>query len=117
MKLQIQGQSLRFRLDEGELARLLAGEAIANVTDLGQGGKFSQSLGLHPEPAPRLQTAPGEWQLWLPESAVRDYVARLPCREALGFELDMDGNAALSLRFEVDVRDSLQLRGARRRRD
>ena len=116
MKLQIQGQSLRFRLDEAELARLLAGETIANVTDLGPGTGFCQWLGLHPDPTPRLQTAHGEWRLWLPEPAVRDYVARLPCREALRFELARDGSAALSLRFEVDVRDSLQVRGARRRR-
>jgi len=117
MKLQIQGQRLRFRLDEAELARLLAGESIANATDLGLGTGFCQWLGLHPDPAPRLKTAPGEWRLWLPESAVRDYVARLPCREALGFELTLDDSSAvLSLRFEVDVRDSLQVRGAQRRR-
>ncbi|MHB8912300.1 MAG: DUF7009 family protein [Lysobacter sp.] len=116
MKLQLQGQRVRLRLDEAELARLLAGETIANATELGQGATFRQSLGLHPDPAPNVQAAPGDWRLWLPESAVRDYVARLPCREALGFELDGDGSAALSLRFEVDVRDSLRIRGPRGRR-
>ena len=117
MKLQIQRQCLRFRLDEAELARLLAGESIANATDLGLGTGFCQWLSMHPESAPRLKAVPGEWRLWLPESTVRDYVARLPCREALGFELALDDSSAvLSLRFEVDVRDSLQVRGVAHRR-
>lgn len=117
MKLQVHGQSLRLRLDEAELSRLLAGEAIVNATDLGQGGMFRQRLALHHEPAASLLAIDGEWHLGLPESIVRDYVGRLPCREALSVELDDRAGAPLSLHFEVDVRDSLQVRGARRRRD
>ncbi len=115
MKLQIQGQQLRFRLDEAELARLVAGETMVNCTDLGPGTSFCQRLGLHAGPAPTLEALPGEWRLNLPLAAVRDYVARLPCREALAFELARPGGSVLSLRFEVDVRDSLQVRGPRRR--
>lgn len=115
MKLQLQGQHVRLRLDEAELARLLAGDTIVNATDLGAGIHFCQRLGLHAGTAPMLQATPGEWRLQLPEAAVRDYVGRLPCRKALGFELD-NGSAAVSLHFEVDVRDSLQVRGPRRRR-
>ncbi len=115
MKLQIQAQTLRFRIDEAELARLLAGETILNTTDLGRGGAFSQSLGLHAAPVARLEGPPGAWRVLLPESTVRGYVPRLPCRDALGFDLPTAGAGALSLRFEVDVRDSLQHRGGRRR--
>lgn len=114
MKLQLHGQRMRLRLDEAELARLLAGDAIVNVTELGSGLRFCQALRLHADAQPTLQAAPGAWQVGLPEAAVRDYVQRLPCREALEFELAGDGNAVLWLHFEVDVRDSLQLRGARR---
>lgn len=115
MKLQLQGQRMRLRVDEAELARLLAGEAIVNSTGLGSGSRFCQALRLHAAARPTLQAAAREWQVALPEAAVRDYVQRLPCREALEFELVCNGDAALSLQFEVDVRDSLQLRGARRR--
>ena len=115
MKLQLQDQRMRLRVDEAELARLLAGEAIVNATELGSGSRFSQSLRLHAGAQPTLQARSGEWQVGLPGTAVRDYVQRLPCREALGFALAGDGDAVLSLQFEVDVRDSLQLRGARRR--
>ena len=115
MKLQLQGQRMRLRVDEAELARLLAGEAIVNATELGSGLRFSQSLRLHADVQPTLQATPGEWQVGLPEVAVRAYVQRLPCRDALEFALAGDGGAVLVLHFEVDVRDSLQLRGARRR--
>lgn len=115
MKLQLQGQRMRLRLDEAELARLLAGEAIVNVTELGMGSRFCQSLHLHVEAQPTLQATPGDWQVALPDAAVRDYVQRLPCREALEFTLACDGGVVLTLDFEVDVRDSLQVRGARRR--
>lgn len=113
MKLQIQGQKLRFRLDEAELARLLTGETISNATELGLEVDFCQSLSLHASSAPKLETTSSEWRLFLPESTVRDYVVRLPCREALCFELAREGGKVLSLRFEVDVRDSLQVRGKR----
>lgn len=115
MKLQLQGQRMRLRLDEAELARLLAGEAIVNATELGTGLRCCQSLRLHADAQPSLQATPGEWHVGLPDAAVRDYVQRLPCREALEFALACDDNAVLMLHFEVDVRDSLQLRGARRR--
>ena len=34
MKIQLQGQSLRLRIDESELARLQVGESIENLTRL-----------------------------------------------------------------------------------
>jgi hypothetical protein len=115
MKLQVHGQSLRLRIDEAELTRLLAGETILNTTTLGAGQIFSQSLDLQELAVPELETTVGRWVLRLPRAVVDDYVLRLPCREALAFELPLPGNASLSLRFEVDVRDSLQARGPRRR--
>lgn len=116
MKLQIQGQRVRWRIDEAELERLLAGETILSITELGAAGVFLLALCLHPQAAPALETSPDRWTLRLPQIAVREYVLRLPCRDALAFELVLQAGAVLSLRFEVDVRDSVQVRGARRRR-
>jgi len=115
MKLQVHGQSLRLRIDEAELARLLAGETILNTTTLGAGQVFAQSLELRAADVPELETSAGRWTVRLPRTVVDDYVLRLPCRDALAFELPLPGDATLSLRFEVDVRDSLQARGPRRR--
>ena len=115
MKLQIQGQTLRFRIDEAELARLLDAGTILNTTRLGTDRLFSQSLAVHAETAPALEAGVDRWSLRLPRAALDDYVTRLPCRDALAFELPLPDGGTLSLRFEVDVRDSVQARGPRRR--
>ena len=115
MKLQLQGQGVRLRVDEAELAQLLAGETVVNQTLLGSATGFSQSLLLGEDQAPALAVRDGGWQVTLPASAMAKYVETLPCRHALSFELDMGGGALLSLDFEVDVRDSMQARGPRRR--
>lgn len=116
MKVQIQRQELRFRIDEDELAALLAGGEVVNATSLDAGSGFRQRLGLHADASPSLETLADEWRLLLPESAVRDHAQRLPCKHALIFELVRAEDVMLTVRFEVDVRDSVQVRGPGRRR-
>lgn len=135
MKVQLQGQSLRLRIDEDELACLLAGGDVLNETRAAPGVVACQRVRLLPGAA--VSEAPGavvgggagtgedvvvafaasggEWRFDLPETAVRDYVARLPCRDALEFELPA-GGFTLKLAFEVDVRDSVRHRGPPPRR-
>lgn len=125
MKVQLQGQSLRLRIGEEELARLLAGEDVLNATAPAPGVAFRQRLRLRPdalaieegreEPVAGFEADAGAWCFELPEAAVRDYVARLPCRDALEFGLQ-GGGTALKLAFEVDVRDSVRHRGPPARR-
>ena len=115
MKLQIQGQNLRFRIDESELEQLLSGQELSNHTDLGEQGTFGQTLALHLLAETALQTSANAWRVLLPESQVREYVARLPCRQALMLELGSDSGMAIALHFEVDVRDSVRRRGPRKK--
>ena len=118
MKVQLQGQSLRLRIGEDELARLLAGERVDNVTAAGAGAVLRQGLAVVQGDAPTFAVDGDGWRFGLPEAAVRDYVARLPCRDALEFTFE-GGDAPLALSFEVDVRDSVRRRGppTRRRAD
>lgn len=116
MKVQLRGQSIRFRIDEAELERLLAGEAVGNVTGVGHGVVWGQGLRLGDETPPRLDATATDWTLWLPRPQVLDYVARLPCRDGVEFVLTPDGAEPLSVAFEVDVRDSVRTRGTDRRR-
>ncbi len=115
MKLQIQGQSLRFRIDEAELSCLLAGEMLEGRTQITADRYFSQAIGLHAGKQVMLEVLPDRWRVLLPEGRLRDYVARLPCRDALAFAVTVAEGVGLSVQFEVDVRDSLQVRGPRRR--
>lgn len=118
MKLQLQGQSVRLRIDEAELARLLAGETLVNRTMIGKAAGFSHWLLLGAseatDAAPSLVARDDGWQVELPRQAVVAYAQQLPCRHALGFALDLGGDAPIQLDFEVDVRDSLKARGPRR---
>lgn len=112
MKLQLQPGSLRVRIDEAELAALLAGNPLQLQIGFGSEVLVSLTLTL----AEQLSLVPGAgWHLSLPESLLRDYVATLPRRDALTFALPVPGDEPLRLDFEVDVRDSLVVRGARRR--
>ena len=63
-----------------------------------------------------LQVEPGAWSLRLPRADLLDYVARLPCRDALAYVLPGGAaDAPLYVGIEVDVRDSVRRRGPRRR--
>lgn len=112
MKVQLQGQTLRLRIDERELTALLAGGLIANLTRFGQGSGWGMELFLHEGSCVRLQAAEA-LRVWLPREDVAALQARLPSRDGLVFEIGQ-GADALEIRFDVDVRDSVRQRGVAR---
>lgn len=114
MKVQLQGQSLRLRIGEDELARLLDGGVVANETRA-PGATLGHSVRIIPGDAPTFAAGVDGWDIGLPDAALRDYVARLPCRDSLELALG-EGDAGLALSFEVDVRDSVRRRGPPQRR-
>ena len=112
MKLQIQSQRLRLRVDESELERLLAG------------GHLTLALGDEVSPLLQLDVCLGEsldfasvpaWHLKLPRDQVVAHAQRLPCRDALSLSLVRERGEPLGLDFEVDVRDSVRARGPHKR--
>lgn len=115
MKVQIQSQSLRLRVDESELARLLAGEVLENQTWLGTPGALSQRLQLHDMAEALLDGDAHALMITLPREDVLALQARLPCRDGLGFMLPTQA-LPLQLQFDVDVRDSVRQRGVQRRK-
>lgn len=121
MKLQLQGQRVRVRVDEAELARLLAGKTVVNRIALGTAVEFAQWLvlgaGEGASTTPSLVVRDGGWQVTLPADAVHAYASQLPCRHALVVEIDLGAGDVIDLNFEVDVRDSLKARGPRRRQE
>lgn len=112
MKLQVQQQSLRLRVTETELGDLLSGKALR--LDVVFGGR--PLFGLQVACGPETSFEPGpDWRLRLSETALRIYGETLPSRDALVVELTGSGGEPLSLEFEVDVRDSVRVRGPTRR--
>lgn len=111
MKLQIEGQSLRVRIGEDELSRLMAGEAIVSSTRFAGAFVMTCTLRLGIGDEARFSGPPDAWLIEVPGAKVRDHAQRLPTREGLKFLLaDRDEGDALELLFDVDVRDSVRQR-------
>jgi hypothetical protein len=112
MKLQVQQQSLRVRVTEAELLELLSGKSLR--LDVAFCGR--SFVGLQVACGPETALEPGQdWRLRLSETALRIYGESLPSRDALVVELTGSGGEPLRLEFEVDVRDSVRVRGPTKR--
>lgn len=116
MKLQINGQHLRLRIDEDELQRLLAGAVLSSATVLPGDRMFRLSLELCPHVDAAFDAGVNAWRVALPRTAVDDYVGRLPCRDGLTFHVASGDASTIELGFEVDIRDSVRRRVAKPRR-
>lgn len=114
MKVQIQSQSVRLRIDENELAELLAGQWVASRTNLGALGGFACALQLHAGDHAQLDGSVAALRFALPREDVLALQRRLPCRDGLSYEFPLQPQP-LHLQFDVDVRDSVRQRGVQRR--
>lgn len=115
MKVQLQGQSLRLRIDEAELARLQGGEEITNTTALPGPGHCTQRLRVAAVDQAAFSGSADDWRLALPSAPLEAYIAKLPCKQGLSFTLPLPSGPALEVEFEVDVRDSARVRGKAKR--
>lgn len=110
MRVQLQGQALRLRIDESELAELLDGGLLENATRWPDGRRERQQLVLAAQYGWR--RGDDGWRLELATPAVRELAARLPSRDGLAFALATPDGDALAVLFDVDVRDSVRQRRA-----
>lgn len=104
MRLQIEQQSMRFRIGEAELTGLLAGDTISDVTHLPDGGTWLRQLRLTSARTASLQCAAEHWQLALPKADVLALAQRVPCRDGLRYVLAAGSAGELEIRFDIDVR-------------
>lgn len=110
MKVQLQEQTIRFRINEDELTQLLTGAQLHNTTRLPNGDALQQTITLMSEANARF-----DGTLALPRADVEAYCNRLPCRDGLEFSFPLDDGGVLQVAFEVDVRDSVRNRGIGKR--
>ncbi|MBB4132082.1 MULTISPECIES: hypothetical protein [unclassified Xanthomonas] len=116
MKIQLEGQHVRFRIDEAELAELLAGRRVENLSRLpsGQGARLVRhSVSLTGGHA-ACNCANDHWQLSVPRDALEAHARQLPSRDGLSFSFDAGAGHAeptvLHVSFDIDVRDSARKR-------
>jgi hypothetical protein len=112
MKLQLENQSLRVRINEDELSCLLNGEAVVALTRFPEAFALRASLRLGQIDTPHLDGTVDDWLLTLPRGDVRELATRLPTREGLHYQLPFPKGGELELLFDVDVRDSTKRRRA-----
>lgn len=110
MKVQQQEQALRLRIDEAELAQLLAGSTVGNRTQWPDGRVEHQRLALAGSHGWRRDD--DGWRMTLADAEVRALAARLPSREGLSLSLPVASGQPLQVVFDVDVRDSVRQRRA-----
>jgi hypothetical protein len=107
MKLQIDRQRLRIRIDEDELARLLGGATIETHTQFAGAFTISFTLASTRDANARFAGHANRWEISLPHAEVEAHAARLPTRDGLNFTLaGTEDGEPLELLFDVDVRDS-----------
>jgi hypothetical protein len=111
MKFQIESQKLRIRIDEDELARLLAGDGLETRTGFADAFAISFAVRTTQADDATFSGQADAWHIGLPDAALREHASRLPTREGLRYT--MAGRVAgdtLQLLFDVDVRDSVRHR-------
>ncbi|HEY4144492.1 hypothetical protein [Pinirhizobacter sp.] len=108
MRIQLQEQSLRLRVDEDEFKALLDGTVLDAPTELGRA--FRLNFRLVVGEAAAIEGTAAACTICLPRKNIAELASRLPSRDGLSF--DIDGLAVL---FDVDVRDSVRRRRQRDR--
>lgn len=112
MKIQFEQQQLRIRIDEAEFARLLDRQPVTSTSRL---PGVTLTLALQPvgDDAIAMHGDAGQLTVLLPIAALLAYQQRLPCRDGLAATQTLVDGTPLELALEVDVRDSVRVRGPR----
>lgn len=106
MKIQLDGQSLRLRIGEDELARLLGGEAVDTATALSPQVVLRWRLLLCDIEVPGLLSGPDVLRVRLPREDFAAFANARPRRDGLHFHWTDTGADPLQVSVEIDVRDS-----------
>lgn len=111
MKLQIDGQKLRVRVDVDEFSQLLGGAAVDVRTNFGDAFVIQFTLRTTAAQEPGFEGQANKWKICLPATDLHAHAARLPTRDGLRYLMVCkDAAEPLELLFDVDVRDSAKRR-------
>lgn len=109
MRVQLENDTIRVRIDEDELAELLGDVALLGSTAFGRAFTMRYAIDAT-EGDWSLNGTAHEWRLEVPRAALLDLKARLPSKDGLAFGMPGHNTAATRVVFDVDVKDSLRRR-------
>lgn len=112
MRVQLEDDTVRVRIDEDELGELLDDIALLGSTAFGTAFTMRYSIDATDGPACTLSGNAHEWRMGVPRRALRDLQSRLPSKDGLVFDIPGYDTVATTVRFDVDVKDSLRRRKA-----
>ena len=115
MKLQLSDNSVRIRITEQELSSLRAAVLVQQKTVFPDGQQWQYAVRSVPGNASKIRVDGTQLTLDIPQAELEDYIQRLPTRQGLVWSLAVSDQQTLEVRFDVDVRDSVQVRGAQPR--
>ena len=116
MKMQIDGQSVRLRINEAEWGHLHATGEVEDSTRFSSTFEQLRRLRLGDLDIPMIESSPGLFSVVLPRAGFEAFAAERPRRDGFAFEWIETGAGALSVSIEIDVRDSHRQRSEERRR-
>lgn len=106
MKIQLDGQSLRLRIGEDELAHLLGGGNVDTETTLSPQTLLRWRLQLYDIATPSLLVDADVLCVRLSRDAFKAFASARPRRDGLHFDWTDTGAEPLQVTVEIDVRDS-----------
>jgi len=112
MRVQLEDDTVRVRINEDELTELLQDVALLGSTSFGMAFTMRYAIDATDADACTLSGTAHEWRMEVPRGALRELQAKLPSKDGLTFDIPGRDTVATTVRFDVDVKDSLRRRRA-----
>lgn len=110
MRVQLENDTIRVRIDEDELAELLGDVALLGSTAFGRAFTMRYAIDATDAAHCALEGDAHEWRLAVPRAQLLALKARLPSKDGLVFDIPGHDTVATMVLFDVDVKDSLKRR-------
>lgn len=110
MRVQLENDTIRVRVDEDELAELLDNVALLGSTAFGTVFTMRYAIDATSHGDGKLSGHAHEWRLEIPHAELAGLQSRLPSKDGLVFDIPGHDTVATTVRFDVDVKDSLRRR-------
>ncbi|KJV37255.1 hypothetical protein [Luteibacter yeojuensis] len=110
MRVQLENDTIRVRIDEDELGELLDDVALLGSTAFGRAFTMRYAIDATGSGLCTLDGDAHEWRLEVPRARLLELKARLPSKDGLLFDIPGLDTVATTVLLDVDVKDSLKRR-------